>query len=137
MTGLRILIFGIGVVTGLAFLRGPHAVRTVPTARVSPTVQQTSWKALYPAIADSVTLRFGNDSVSIASPTGVPILQSTYKLKNDIVSFHDYGGLNACADMSGSYHIKINGDTLVLVVDEDPCDARTGMLIIKPWIRKN
>ena len=64
-------------------------------------------------------------------------LQSTYKLKNDIITFHDYGGMNSCNDLAGSYHVKINGDTLVLVMDEDPCDTRGGMLILKPWIRSH
>jgi hypothetical protein len=25
----------------------------------------------------------------------------------------------------------------VLVMDEDPCDARAGVLILKPWIRNH
>jgi hypothetical protein len=137
MTGIRFLLLGIGIATGLAFLRPRITPAPAPTSHLgSPDVRNTSWKALYPAIADTVTLRFGADSSAILSPTGVPILQSTFKLKNDLVIFHDVGGMNACRDFSGSYHVRINGDTLVLVIDEDPCDTRAGMLIIKPWIRK-
>ena len=73
--------------------------------------------------------------MAVLTSTGVPVLQSTYKMKNDLITFHDYGGMNSCRDFSGSYHVRINGDTLVLVVDQDPCDGRTGTLISKPWIR--
>jgi hypothetical protein len=157
MTGIRILLLGIGMATGLAFLRpgiSPSPM-PVPAAAAAPVdapallsaaspmrmpvladVRNTNWKALYPAIADTVTLRFADDSSAILSPTGVPILQSTFQLKNDLVIFHDVGGMNACRDMAGSYHVRINGDTLVLVIAEDPCDARAGMMIIKPWVRK-
>ena len=120
---------------GLGF-PGPRFSPRRSPASTAPDVRNTSWKALYPAIADTVTLRFGVDSSAILSPTGVPILNSTFKLKNDLVVFHDVGGMNACRDFSGSYHLRINGDTLVLVIDEDPCDTRAGMLILKPWIRK-
>lgn len=104
--------------------------------RVPPDVQHTSWKAFYPKMPDTVTIRFENDTATVLSSMGSPVLQSTYKLKNDIITFHDIGGINPC-NQSGSYHVKINGDTLALVVAEDPCDARTGMMIIKPWIRVN
>ena len=99
-------------------------------------LQQSSWRAFYNKLPDTLTLNFANDTAAVLSSTGVPVLQSTYKYKNDIVTFHDIGGLNACNDLAGSYHVKVNGDTLTLVIDEDPCDARAGMLIIKPWIRK-
>src|ERR1700744_1685746 len=124
MTGLRLFLLGIGVAA---------VTSMVP---VSPEGQHTSWKAFYPKLPDTLTLKFENDTMTILSSMGSPVLQSTYKLKNDILSFRDFGGINAC-DEGGSYHVKINGDTMVLVVDEDPCDVRTGMLIIKPWIRKN
>lgn len=138
MTGLRLFILAGGVLAGtLAHPRspGPRPLQTAP--RLSPAVQHTSWRIFYPAIPDTITLRFADDSSAIVSSTGVPILQSTYKLKNDIITFHDYGGMNSCNDLTGSYHVKINGDTLVLVMDEDPCDARGGMLILKPWIRSH
>ena len=128
MTGIRFLLLGIGM---LVMLREPHG----SPAPFSPEVQHTSWKAYDPKIPDTVTLRFDNDSAAVLTSTGVPVLQSTYKLKNDIIIFHDYGGMNACRDLTGSYHVRINGDTLLLVVDEDPCDGRTGTLIVKPWIR--
>jgi hypothetical protein len=120
MTGIRILILVAWV------LASPHS---------SPEVLHTSWRVFYPAITDTITLRFDADSVAILSPTGVSILKSTFKVKNDIVTFHDYGGMNACADFTGSYHVRINADTLVLIIDEDPCDTRAGMLILRPWIR--
>ena len=127
MTVLRFLAFGLG----LAFLRpqilSPH---------FSPEMQHTSWKAYYPKLPDTVTLRFEHDTAAILSSNGVAVLQSTYRLKNDIITFHDFGGMNACHDLAGSYHVRINGDTLALVIDEDPCDARAGMIILKPWIRK-
>lgn len=154
MTGIRILLLGIGLAAGPAFFRPrtttmlttasvltpetaiASAALTASAASALPDLRNTSWKALYPAIADTVTLRFGDDSSAILSPTGVPILESTFKLMGDVVSFRDVGGMNACRDFSGSYHVRINGDTLVLVIDEDPCDTRAGMLIVKPWIRK-
>lgn len=125
MTGTRLFILAGGLVAGMSFL----------PPQISPEVRHTSWKVFYSKIPDTVTLRFENDTAAVLTSTGVPVLQSTYKLKNDLITFHDFGGTNACTDLTGSYHVKINGDTLVLVVDEDPCDGRTGTLISKPWIR--
>src|ERR1700742_3409170 len=71
----------------------------------------TSWRAFYKPLTDTVTLRFSKDSSFMTSSLGVPILLSTIKTKNDLIVFRDYGGLNACADMQGSYHIKIDSDT--------------------------
>lgn len=96
----------------------------------------TSWRSYYKPLTDTVTLRFNADSSFMTSSLGVPILLSTFKSKGDLVTFRDYGGMNACADMPGSYHVKIDSDTLTLVMDEDPCDARGGSLIARRWIRK-
>ena len=96
----------------------------------------TTWRSYYKPLTDTVTLRFGADSSFLTSSLGVPILLSTYKSKDDLIIFRDYGGLNACADLPGSYHVKIDSDTLTLVMDEDPCDARGGSLISRRWIRK-
>lgn len=101
-----------------------------------PAIQQTSWRTYNKVVGDTVTLNFHTDSAAILSPTGVPVWQSTFKLKNDVITFHDYGGMNPCHDLTGSYHVRITGDTLTLVLAEDPCDGRTGTLITRPWIRK-
>ena len=105
MTGIRFLLLGIGM---LVMLREPHG----SPAPFSPEVQHTSWKAYDPKIPDTVTLRFENDSAAVLTSTGVPVLQSTYKLKNDIIIFHDYGGMNACRDLTGSYHAAFGNGVL-------------------------
>ena len=125
MTGLRIFFLWVAAVAATPMI-----------FNVPPELQHTSWKAFYAKMPDTVIIHFENDTATVLSSMGSPVLQSTYKLKNDIITFHDFGGINACGQ-SGSYHVRINGDTLTLVVAEDPCDVRTGMLIIKPWIRKN
>jgi hypothetical protein len=141
MTGIRFCLLIAGLAGSVSGSRPASAIRQHADTPVSviapePMIQQTSWKAFYNKLPDTLTLNFANDTAAVLSSTGVPVLKSTYKYKNDIVTFHDFGGLNACNDLTGSYHVKINGDTLTLVIDEDPCDARAGMLIIKPWIRK-
>jgi hypothetical protein len=56
-------------------------------------------------------------------------------MAKDVLTLHDYGGENMCADLAGTYHVRIMADTLILVMDEDPCDARGGTLIAKRWVR--
>ena len=100
------------------------------------SIRNTVWKAYYKPVNDTVTLRFANDSSFVTTPTGAAILLSTFKIKGDVIAFRDYDGLNACAaDQSGSYHVKMNSDTLTLVMDEDPCSYRGGLMIVKSWVR--
>jgi len=98
------------------------------------SLHNTSWKAFSLPTTDTVTLRFTNDSSALKSGTGADLLLSTFKLSGSVVTFHDYGGINACADL-GSYHIKLNADTLILVIGEDPCNGRSNSLVAKKWIR--
>ncbi len=86
-------------------------------------------------ITDTITVTFGADSMSVSTSTGAALLQSTFKLTNNILTLHDYAGENMCADLAGTYHVRIRDDTLILVMDEDPCDARGGTLMAKRWIR--
>jgi len=99
------------------------------------TVLHTKWKGYYPSIRDTVTLSFEDDSASVVTPTTVPVLRSGFKFKGGLIIFHDAGGMSGCRDLGGSYHVRISADTLTLVMAEDPCDGRAGVLIIKPWIR--
>jgi hypothetical protein len=99
------------------------------------SVVHTKWRTYYLPITDTITIRFGADSLSVTTSTGAALLQSTYKTDKDVITLHDYGGENMCADLLGSYHVRIMDDTLILVMDRDPCDARGGTLIAKRWIR--
>jgi hypothetical protein len=99
------------------------------------SVPHTAWKTYYLPITDSITVRFGADSMAVTTSTGAALLQSTFKLEKDVLTLHDYGGENMCADLAGTYHVRIMDDTLILIMDEDPCDARGGTLIAKRWIR--
>jgi hypothetical protein len=99
------------------------------------SVLQTTWKTYYLPITDSITVRFGADSMAVTTSTGAALLQSTFKQEKDVLTLHDYGGENMCADLAGTYHVRIMDDTLILIMDEDPCDARGGTLIAKRWIR--
>jgi hypothetical protein len=99
------------------------------------TVLHTKWKTYYLPITDTVTVTFGADSMAVTTSTGAALLQSTFKLANNILTLHDYAGENMCADLAGTYHVRIRDDTLILVMDEDPCDARGGTLMAKRWIR--
>jgi hypothetical protein len=99
------------------------------------SVLHTTWKTYYLPITDSITVRFGADSMAVRTSTGAALLQSTFKLEKDVLTLHDYGGENMCADLAGTYHVRIMDDTLILIMDEDPCDARGGTLIAKRWIR--
>jgi hypothetical protein len=99
------------------------------------SVLHSMWKTYYLPITDSITVRFGADSMAVTTSTGAALLQSTFKLEKGVLTLHDYGGENMCADLAGTYHVRIMDDTLILVMDEDPCDARGGTLIAKRWIR--
>ena len=116
--------------------QSPNAQPSKAQPAAAPPLQNTSWRAFYKPLTDTVTLRFSKDSSFMTSSLGVPILLSKIVWKGDLVVFRDYGGMNACADLPGSYHVKIDSDTLRLVMDEDPCDARGGSLISRRWIRK-
>jgi len=99
------------------------------------SVLHTKWKTYYLPITDTVTVTFGADSMAVTTSTGVALLRSTFKLANDVLTLHDYGGENMCADLAGTYHVRVMDDTLILIMDEDPCDARGGTLMAKRWIR--
>lgn len=99
------------------------------------SVLHTTWKTYYLPITDSITVRFGADSMAVTTSTGAALLQSTFKLANDVLTLHDYGGQNMCTDLAGTYHVRIVADTLILVMDYDACDARGGTLMAKRWIR--
>jgi hypothetical protein len=138
MTGLHRYLF---ICVFLAFTlpasaQSPNAQPLKGQPVAAQSLRNTSWRSYYKPLTDTVTLRFSKDSSFMTSSLGVPILLSTIKTKDDLIVFRDYGGMNACADMQGSYHIKIDSDTLTLVMDEDPCDARGGSLISRRWIRK-
>ena len=124
MTGLR-----------FSFLIGGMLALSAASSLHAQSVQHSSWRGYYPSIHDTVILSFGEDSALVMTPTHVPVLQSGFKLKGDLISFHDSGGMNACKDLGGSYHVRVEADTLTLVMAEDPCDVRAGLLIIKPWVR--
>jgi hypothetical protein len=99
------------------------------------SVEHTKWKTYYLPITDSITIGFGADSMRVTTSTGAALLESTFKLDKDVVAFHDYGGENMCADLVGTYHVRIMDDTLILIMDRDPCDGRGGTLMAKRWIR--
>ena len=98
-------------------------------------ILHTKWRTWYLPITDTITMSFGADSMTVTTSTGAALLQSTFKIGKDVITLHDYAGQNMCADLAGTYHIRISADTLILVMDEDPCDARGGTLIAKRWVR--
>jgi hypothetical protein len=99
------------------------------------SVPHTTWKTYYLPITDSITVRFGADSMAVTTSAGAALLQSTFRLSNDVLTLNDYGGKNMCADQAGTYHVRIMDDTLILIMDYDPCDARGETLMAKRWIR--
>ena len=99
------------------------------------SVLHTKWKTYYLPITDTIQVSFGSDSMAVTTSTGAALLQSTFKLEKDVMTLHDYAGENMCADLAGMYHVRIMDDTLILIMDEDPCDARGGTLIAKRWVR--
>ncbi len=114
--------------------------RTVPAAGQTLSKEElanSQWKTFYPAMKDTLMMRYTKDSLIITTSTGAQLLVSGYKLGKNIITFHDGGGLNGCPDLPGSYHLQIAGDVLTLQMDEDPCDGRGSILISKKWIGMN
>jgi hypothetical protein len=99
------------------------------------SVLHTTWKTYYLPITDSITIRFGADSMAVTTSAGAALLQSTFTLANDLITLHDYGGENKCVDLAGSYYVRIKADTLILIISRDDCDARGGTLMAKRWVR--
>lgn len=99
------------------------------------SLRHTTWKAYFLPISDSVTLRWMVDSMIVRTDSGVTLLQSTFKDSGNIVTLDDYGGQNACPNFTGTYQIKITADTLILILDNDRCDLRSGTLMAKWWVR--
>ena len=123
-----------GLIAPGAGLEAQSASGTQPSP-VGQTVLHTKWRTYYLPITDTITVTFGADSMAVTTSTGVALLQSTFKLANNILTLNDFGGENMCADLAGTYHVRIRDDTLILIMDEDPCDARGGTLMAKRWIR--
>jgi hypothetical protein len=73
--------------------------------------------------------------MAVTTSTGAALLQSTFTVANDLITLHDYGGENKCADLAGSYYVRIRADTLILIMGRDDCDARGGTLMAKRWVR--
>jgi hypothetical protein len=99
------------------------------------SVLHTKWRTYYLPITDTITVSFGSDSMAVTTSKGTALLQSTFKLANDVLTLQDYGGANMCADLAGTYQVRISADTLILVMDRDQCEARGGTLMAKRWIR--
>jgi hypothetical protein len=105
------------------------------TGPAGPSVLHTKWKTYYLPITDSITVTFGADSMTVTTSAGTALLQSVFQLANHVLTLHDYGGEYMCPDLAGTYHVRITDDTLILIMDDDHCDARGGTLMAKRWIR--
>ncbi|HXD77080.1 MAG TPA: hypothetical protein VN616_04695 [Puia sp.] len=99
------------------------------------SIRHTTWKAYFLPINDSVTLRFSSDSMLVRTDSGVTLLQSGYKDSNNIVTLEDNGGVNACPHFAGRYQVKVRADTLIMILNDDRCDLRSGTLMAKWWVR--
>jgi hypothetical protein len=99
------------------------------------SVANTTWKAYFLVMGDSVTLRFGADSMTVQSDSGHVLLQSRFKDSANIVAVDDYSGLCACPDFPGKYETRMRGDTLIFIPFNDICDIRNSTLMAKRWIR--
>ncbi|HEV3412521.1 MAG TPA: hypothetical protein VG101_08580 [Puia sp.] len=114
------------------------AVRSDAQSAVRPDAQsilRTKWRTYYLPITDTITVSFGSDSMAVTTSKGAALLQSRFKLANDVLTLQDYGGANMCADLAGTYQVRISADTLILVMDRDQCEARGGTLMAKRWVR--
>jgi hypothetical protein len=98
-------------------------------------VLNTKWRTYYLPITDTVMIQFRKDTMAVTTSTGAALLRSTFKLEKDVITFHDFAGENMCADLAGAYQVRIADDTMILVMDRDPCDARVGTLMAKRWVR--
>lgn len=108
---------------------------TQQAGAATQSILHTKWWTYYLPITDTITASFSGDSMAVTTSTGAALLKSTFKVDKAVITLHDYGGENMCADLAGTYHVRITADTLILVMDEDPCDARGNTLIAKRWIR--
>jgi hypothetical protein len=134
--------FSLLVVCGLAAVRadaqsgaGAQVASGAQPGAGAQSVLHTTWKTYYLPITDSIMVSFGADSMAVTTSTGAALLRSTFKLEKDVLTLQDYAGENMCADLAGMYHVRITDDTLILVMDFDPCDARGGTLMAKRWVR--
>jgi hypothetical protein len=110
-------------------------IMTMGAAMQAQSLRHTTWKAYFLPINDSVSLRWGADSMTVRTDSGTILLQSTYKDSANLVTLDDYGGQNACPNFTGTYRIKISADTLIMILDYDRCDLRSGTLMAKWWVR--
>jgi hypothetical protein len=99
------------------------------------SIRHTTWRAYFLRITDSVTLSFGADSMTAKTDSGYVLLQSAYRDSGNLVTLEDYGGQNACPKVSGKYQIRIMADTLIMILNNDYCDLRSGTLMAKRWLR--
>jgi hypothetical protein len=99
------------------------------------SVANTTWKAYFLVMSDSVTLRFSSDSMTAQSDSGHVLLQSGFKDSANIITVDDYSGLCACPDFPGKYEARMRGDTLIIIPFLDICDIRNSTLMAKRWVR--
>ena len=99
------------------------------------SIRNSTWKAYFFPINDSVRLRFTADSMLVRTDSGVTLLRSGYKDSAGIVTLEDRDGTNACPFLTGKYRPRVTNDTLIMILEADHCDQRSGTLMAKWWIR--
>jgi len=99
------------------------------------SVANTTWKAYFFVMGDSVTLRFSADSMTAQSDSGHVLLQSGFKDSANFITVDDYSGLCSCPDFPGKYETRMRGDTLIIIPFNDVCDIRNSTLMAKKWVR--
>lgn len=82
-----------------------------------------------------ITLDFKKDSVNaVIAQTGEMLEQMIYTVNNDVVTLQKVSGKSDCdTDIVGRYKFTIKGDEITLLLIEDICEARAGVLDQSTW----
>ena len=99
------------------------------------SVLHTKWKTYYLPITDTIQVSFGARQHGCYDERRGGAFAVDLQAGKGCATLHDYAAENMCADLAGTYQVRIIDDTLILIMDEDPCDARGGTLMAKRWVR--
>lgn len=89
------------------------------------SLQQGSWKAFFPGnFQDTLTLKFGPDTLVVLSSLGDTLVLSSIAISADTLTLNDISGRAACRS-EGVYLYHISGEVLHFTLVSDGCQGRT------------
>lgn len=100
------------------------------------SINNRSWKSYIDnPINDTVTFHFRSDSSYVTDSHGDIKVRTSCTVSGDTLAIEDYGTeAMGCPGRKGVYKVKLDGNSFVLELIDDPCDGRAQALHNRKWI---